>query len=74
MIRGLEHFKSYFLQYKDDFILVGGVASYLLLEEAGAAKIRPTRDLDIVLILSPSGGFTYVLIDLSINEFERIVM
>ena len=49
MIKGLDHFKEYFREYSDNFILVGGVASYLLLDEAGAPKVRPTKDLDIVL-------------------------
>ena len=61
MIRGLDHFRERFKDYADDFILVGGVASYLLLEEAGAGRIRPTQDLDIVLIMRPSEGFLKTL-------------
>lgn len=61
MIRGLDHFKSYFEQYSESFILIGGVASYLLLEEAGALRVRPTKDLDIVLILKPNDDFLNVL-------------
>jgi len=57
MIRGLEHFKERFKDYSDDFILVGGVASYILLDEAGAQRVRPTKDLDIVLMIKPSEGF-----------------
>ena len=49
MIRGLDHFKEYFRIYAENFILVGGVASYLLLDEVGATKVRATKDLDIVL-------------------------
>lgn len=44
MIRGLKHFRERFKEYSDDFILVGGVASYILLDEAGAEIVRPTRD------------------------------
>ena len=57
MIRGLEHFKEKFKAFSDDFILVGGVASYVLLEEAGAERVRPTKDLDIVLMMKPSEAF-----------------
>ena len=57
MIRGLDHFRKYFQQYSSDFILVGGVASYLLLDEAGAPRLRPTKDLDIVLMMRPSDIF-----------------
>ena len=57
MIRGLDHFREYFKQHSKNFILVGGVASYLLLEEAGASKVRATKDLDLVLILKPDDDF-----------------
>lgn len=57
MIRGLEHFKNYFKKHSENFILVGGVASYLLLEEAGVSRVRPTKDLDIVLIMKPNDDF-----------------
>ncbi len=63
MIRGLDHFRERFKNYSDDFILVGGVASYVLLDEAGAARVRPTKDLDIVLMMKPSEGFLNTLIN-----------
>lgn len=61
MIRGLDHFKNFFRQHSENFILVGGVASYLLLDEAGATRVRPTKDLDIVLIMKPSEDFINTL-------------
>jgi DNA-binding TFAR19-related protein (PDSD5 family) len=57
MIRGLAHFKEHFKGHAENFILVGGVATYLLLDEAGASRVRPTKDLDIVLIMRPSSEF-----------------
>jgi hypothetical protein len=57
MIRGLSHFSEHFKDYSDSFILVGGVASYLLLDEVGASKVRATKDLDIVLLMKPSSEF-----------------
>ncbi|MBU0504639.1 MAG: hypothetical protein ABII18_00520 [bacterium] len=57
MIKGWEHFKIHFRQFSKDFILVGGVASHLQLEEIGAPKVRPTKDLDIVLMMRPSHDF-----------------
>lgn len=42
MIRGLDHFRRYFNDYSEEFILVGGVATYLLLEEVGALRVRAT--------------------------------
>ena len=74
MIRGLDHFKTFFRPYAGNFILVGGVASYLLLDEAGAAKVRPTKDLDIVLIMKPSDDFFKALKDyikLGAYEIQR---
>ena len=57
MVKGLGHFREYFKEYSESFILVGGVASYLLLDEAGAPKLRATRDLDIVLLMKPREAF-----------------
>jgi len=57
MIHGLDHFKARFSTFSENFILVGGVAAHLQLEEAGAARVRPTKDLDIVLMLKPSEDF-----------------
>ena len=67
MVRGLDHFKNYFRQYSENFILVGGVASYLLLDEVGASKVRPTKDLDIVVIMKPSDDFLN-----AIKEYTRL--
>ena len=53
MIRGLDHFERYFKRHSENFILIGGVASFLLLDEAGAARARPTKDLDVVIIMKP---------------------
>jgi len=61
MVKGLEHFKEYFRDHSENFILVGGVATYLLLDEAGAPRVRPTKDLDIVLIVKPSAEFLNAL-------------
>lgn len=63
MVRGLDHFTKYFRHYSENFILVGGVASHLLLEDAGAARVRPTKDLDILVIMKPSDDFLNALKD-----------
>ncbi len=57
MIRGLNHFKDYFREYSEHFVLIGGVASYLLLDEAGASRVRATKDLDIVLMANSDRYF-----------------
>ena len=48
MVRGLSKFREYFSEYPDSYILIGGCACDLNLEEA-ALEYRTTRDLDIVL-------------------------
>ena len=49
-IRGLEVFGQHFRDYRDQFVLIGGVASLLAMEEAGQ-PFRATKDLDVVLVI-----------------------
>lgn len=71
MVKGLEHFKDYFRDYSENFILVGGVATYLLLDEVGAPRVRPTKDLDIVLIMKPSSDFLKAIKDyIKLGDYE----
>ncbi len=48
MIKGLDKFREHFSDFSDHYVLIGGAASDLVMEEAGAA-FRATKDLDIVL-------------------------
>ena len=48
MVRGLDKFKDYFRGYENNYVLIGGTASSLAMEEAGL-QFRATVDLDIVL-------------------------
>lgn len=48
MVRGLDVFRSWFAAHGDEFVLIGGTAATLALEEAGL-EFRATKDLDIVL-------------------------
>jgi len=48
MIQGLDTFREYFKGFEDRYTLIGGVACYLSMEDAGI-DFRATRDLDIVL-------------------------
>jgi hypothetical protein len=50
MVKGLDTFRAAFAGYADRYVLIGGVAASLTLEDAGIA-FRATRDLDIVLII-----------------------
>ena len=50
MVKGLALFNERFAQYSDSYLLIGGTACDLLMEEAGL-RFRPTKDLDIVLCI-----------------------
>jgi hypothetical protein len=48
VVKGLDVFRSYFAGHADQFVLIGGTAATLAMEDAGLA-FRATKDLDIVL-------------------------
>lgn len=50
MVNGLKLFQEAFENYADQYILIGGTACDVLLDEAGL-PFRATRDLDIVLCI-----------------------
>lgn len=48
MVKGLDVFREHFKDYQESYVLIGGVACYLTMDEAGV-EFRATKDLDIVL-------------------------
>src|SRR5688572_2310830 len=48
MVKGLDIFREHFKNFPQSYVLIGGVACYLAMEEAGL-DFRATKDLDIVL-------------------------
>lgn len=61
MVRGLDIFQQRFAAYADQYVLIGGTAASLTMEEAGLA-FRATKDLDIVLrveALTPAFGVAF---------------
>ncbi len=50
MVKGLELFRDHFSAFSDRYVLIGGTACDLILNEAGV-EFRVTKDLDIVLCL-----------------------
>lgn len=48
MVNGLDRFQAHFADYTDRYVLIGGTASSLAMEELGG-RFRVTKDLDIVL-------------------------
>ena len=50
MIKGLDVFRRHFEHYTDRYVLIGGVAATLAMEEAGL-DFRATKDIDLVLVV-----------------------
>ncbi len=48
MVRGLDVFREHFAGHADQFVLIGGTAATLAMEQAGL-EFRATKDPDIVL-------------------------
>ncbi|MBW2605180.1 MAG: hypothetical protein JRE28_12855 [Deltaproteobacteria bacterium] len=48
MVKGIDQFRAHFGGFNDRYVLIGGAACYLAMEEAGL-DFRVTKDLDIVL-------------------------
>jgi hypothetical protein len=54
-MRGLGVFRQHFAGYEDYYVLIGGTACTVLMEDAGI-EFRATKDLDIVLIMECIDG------------------
>jgi hypothetical protein len=50
MVIGLDTFKEYFKAYQDCYLIIGGTACDILMEEA-ALTPRATNDIDVILII-----------------------
>ena len=50
MIKGLEVFKNYFNDFKEQYVIIGGAACDIVFEEADMS-FRATKDIDMVLII-----------------------
>ncbi len=50
MVKGLELFKKYFEQYPGNYVIIGGTACDIIIDEAGFIP-RATKDTDIILVV-----------------------
>ena len=50
MVYGIEIFKKYFKDYFEQYVIIGGTACDILLEEIGV-PFRATKDIDLVVII-----------------------
>lgn len=49
-VKGLAQFAGHFREWQQHYVLIGGVASSISMDEAGL-EFRATKDLDIVLVI-----------------------
>lgn len=50
MVKGLDIFKKYFEAYPDNYVIIGGTACDMIIDEAGFVP-RATKDIDIILVV-----------------------
>ncbi|MDD3252071.1 MAG: hypothetical protein PHV18_05855 [Lachnospiraceae bacterium] len=50
MVGGIERFKEFFKDFKEQYVLIGGVACDVILEQSDSS-FRATKDLDLALIV-----------------------
>lgn len=50
MVIGLDTFSNYFKEYRDSYILIGGAATDVWMQELGL-PFRVTKDLDIIIVI-----------------------
>lgn len=51
MVNGLEKFREKFEKFNDEYVVIGGTACSILMEDAGLS-FRTTKDVDMVLIVN----------------------
>lgn len=50
MVKGLDQFAAYFKEFPDNYVIIGGTACDIVIEEAQLTP-RATKDIDIILIV-----------------------
>jgi len=50
MVRGLYIFKEYFAEFPDNYLIIGGTARDIIMEDAGFDP-KGTRDIDMILVV-----------------------
>lgn len=69
-VRGLEHFSKFFAGYEDHYVIIGGTAASVLMEE-GALEYRGTKDIDMVILTHPSQEISTKIIEyIQLGEYQ----
>ena len=56
MIQGIETFKEFFQDYKKDYVIIGGLATAMVMHDLGFV-FRATKDIDLVVISTDNEDF-----------------
>lgn len=65
MVVGIDVFKKYFEEYPENYVIIGGTACDIIINEAGFIP-RATKDIDIILIVE-------ALSTAFVNQFWRFI-
>ncbi len=69
-VRGLEHFSKFFTGFEDHYVIIGGTAASVLMEE-GALDYRGTKDIDLVILSDPSQEIAARIIEyVGLGQYE----
>ena len=62
MIQGLRTFKEFFKDFQDDYVIIGGLATAMIMNELDFV-FRATKDIDMVIISNNNEKFIIKLLD-----------
>jgi len=57
MVAGIDIFREYFEDFKDNYIIIGGTAGDLIISEADLTP-RATKDIDLILVIEALNRIT----------------
>lgn len=61
MVRGIATFVEYFKDYREDYIVIGGLATAMVMHDLGFTS-RATKDIDLVVVSKNNEGFIKALL------------
>lgn len=50
MLKGIDFFKEHFAGYEDNYVVIGGTACYLIMNDVGI-RFRATKDIDMIILM-----------------------
>lgn len=69
---GLDHFRDYFKDFEEHYVIIGGMASSVNHDDAGA-EFRVTKDIDLVILTNDHTPFLEAIVTyLYAGEYEEI--